>query len=301
MTATSYDGEHLRSEMRKYLHIEGRRRLDDSWEEIWIPTASTREAFKELEDCMKAARSTKPLGLVITGEADTGKSRTMKAFRDEHKPKTNPESEFAEFPAVYINSPDKPNRTEVYKKILAEIGHPILYNAGEEDLHRHTLNMIRGCKVGTIMIDELHDISRERMGNQTLEFLRFLKNFINETGRPFVVGGVPLILGLIESDPQLSGRLNTVIRLEPLKIVDFSKVVLSYEKFMPLRRPTNFRADENAVQFLYTHSRGYIGLLSKLLKNASKIAIDSGEERITLDILQKVPDRSIHAVGHREA
>ncbi len=170
MTDSSFDDGHLRLEMRQYLHIEGHRRLDHSWEEIWIPTPFTRKAFIDLQDCMEAAPSTKPRGLIITGEADTGKSRLMKAFRDKNKPTTDSKSEFAKFPAILILSPDKPDKTAVFTKILKELGQPIIYNAGEENLRRHTINMIRGCEVGTVMIDEFHDISARTFNEHVFRF-----------------------------------------------------------------------------------------------------------------------------------
>ena len=54
--------------------------------------------------------------MIITGDSDTGKSRTLTAFRDAHQPSRNPESEYAEFPVLYITAPDNPSRTAVLKK-----------------------------------------------------------------------------------------------------------------------------------------------------------------------------------------
>ncbi len=190
-------GAHLRPGMEEFLCIEGRPRLYKSWHRIWVPTPSTREAFAALQDCLNAGPSTKPRGLIITGDADTGKSRTMVAFRDKHPAEVQPGSEYAEFPVVYFRAPDNPSRTAILKSILAEVGHPLLYNASEEDLRRHVVNMLRGCRVGTVIIDEMHDIQRAYMSNKVVEFLRFLKNLINETERPFVVGGTPVLLDIV--------------------------------------------------------------------------------------------------------
>ena len=77
----TYDNPTLRPEMQEFLDIEGRGRLGQCWNRVWVPTPSTKDAFVALQDCMNAAPSTKPRGLIITGDADTGKSRTMTAFR----------------------------------------------------------------------------------------------------------------------------------------------------------------------------------------------------------------------------
>lgn len=114
----------LRPELQTFLAIEGRERLYACWDRIWVPTPSTKEAFLALQDCMASAPSSKPRGLVITGDADTGKSRTMKAFLDKYPPTLNPETEYAQHPVIYLLAPDNPSRTAVLKKILEALGHP---------------------------------------------------------------------------------------------------------------------------------------------------------------------------------
>lgn len=293
--------DRLRPEMQEFLTIDGRERLYACWNRIWIATPSTKEAFLALQDCLNAPPSTKPRGLIITGDADTGKSRTMTAFRDRHAPQLNPDSEYAEHPSIYITAPDNPSRTAVLKKILEELGHPLLYNASEEDLRSHTIRMLRGCKVGTVMIDEIGDIQREYVSGKVVEFLRFLKNLINETERPFVVGGTPVILDLIAGEEQIAGRLNTVVRLKPFTLTEFVKILLAFERMLPLRALSDFRSNEPLIQFAYTHSQGFIGRLSYLLHDACQVAIEDGTERITLATLEKVRDRSIATVGRRVA
>jgi predicted AAA+ superfamily ATPase len=159
--------------------------------------------------------------------------------------------------------------------------------------------MIRGCRVGTVIIDELHDIQREYLSGKVVEFLRFIKNLINETGRPFVVAGTSIILDLIGSEEQMAGRLNTVVQLKPFTLNEFVKTFLAFERMLPLRLASNFRENESVIQFAYTHSQGFIGRLSYLLQDACQVAIETGEERITLSVLEKVKDRSIEALGRR--
>ena len=297
-----YENPTLRAEMQEFLEIEGRDRLYECWNRVWIPTPSTKEAFVELQDCMNAAPSTKPRGLILTGDSDTGKSRTMTAFRDLHEPRIDPDSEYAEHPVIYMTAPDVPDPVIVLKKILAEIGHPLRYNASLADLRSHTIMMLKACRVGTVMMDELHDIKRDsRMNEKIVGFLVFMKNLINETGRPFVVGGTAVVLDIIASDDQIAGRLDNVLRLKPFTLGEFVKVLLAFERMLPLRKQTDFRASEQMIQAAYTQTQGYIGRLNHVLEDACKIAIDTGEERITMSTIDRVTDRSILSVGRRVA
>ena len=296
------DNPTLRPEMQEFLEIEGRDRLYQCWNRIWIPTPSTKEAFLALQDCAYSAPSTKPRGLIIAGDADTGKSRTMTAFREMHQPRIDAESEYAEHPVIYMTAPDVPDPVIVLKKILSEVGHPLRYNASPSDLRSHTIMMLKACKVGTVMIDELHDIQRDsRMSGKLVDFLIFMKNLINETGRPFVVGGTQVVLDIIGSDDQIAGRLGTVLKLKPFTISEFAMVLLAFERMLPLRRQSNFRENEALIQSAYTLTQGYIGRLNYLLEDACKVAIESGEERITASTIDRVKDRSIVSVGRRTA
>lgn len=292
-------GSHVKPTMRDFLAIDGRARLHACWDRIWIPTAATRDAFVTLQDCMDAGSSTKPRGAIITGEADTGKSSTLTAFRDANPAEDEPGSPYARFPVVYVQAPDSANIMALYKSILAAIGHPLLYNATEPDLKRHTVNMIRGCRVGTVIIDEIGDISNDRLTQKVVDFLRSLKSLINDTGRPFVVSGTPSVLDLIGNEEQIAGRLNNVVRLAPLSRSDFAKAVLAFEKLLPLRRPSDLRSQPETVLQLYTLTDGLIGRLSYLLHDACVVAIETKQERITAETVSKVKDRSIKTVGRR--
>ena len=69
---------------------------------------------------------------------------------------------------------------------------------------------------------------------------------------------------------------------------EFLPVALAFEKMLPLRRPSNFRGDDAILGALFDISQGLIGRLSDGLQDASIIAIETGEERITPEILSKV-------------
>lgn len=295
----TYENPTLRPEMLEFLEIEGRDRLYRCWDRVWIPTPSSKETFQAMQDCMNAAPSTKPRGLIITGSADTGKSRTMTAFRDLHPPRLNVQSEYAEHPVIYITAPDNPDPVIVLKKLLVELGHPLRYNPSPADLRSHTVSMLKACHVGTVIIDEIHDISRDsRLNSKIVDFLVFMKNLINDTGRPFVVGGTQVVLDMIASDDQIAGRLNTVVKLKPFTLTEFVPILLAFERMLPLRKQSNFR-DETLIQLIYTLTQGYVGRLNYLLEDACKIAIDRGEERISPFTIDLVRDRSIVSVGRR--
>jgi len=292
-----YDNPKLRLSMQEFLEIEGRQRLYACWDRVFVHTEDTKAAFVALQDCMNAAPNTKPRGVVIVGDSDTGKSRIMTAFRDAHRPQPDPESEYAEHPVLYVKAPDVPNPVVFLKKLLDELNYPLNYNAQPANVRSHTVRMLRNCRVGTVMIDEFRDIGNERMDAKLIDFFVFLKNLINEVERPFVVGGTRSVVDMVASDPQLAGRLDQKVELRPFKIAQFVKVLLAFELMLPLRNASNFREDERLIQELFTLSSGYIGRLNVLLHDACQVAIESQEERITLSTIDRVRGRSITPLG----
>jgi len=290
---------HVRPEMRDFLDIDGRQRLYKSWDKIWIPTSKAKEAFRLMTDCMNAPLMSKPRGLVLTGDSDTGKSRTMEVFRSKFPPVDEEGFEYAHIPVVYIKAPNKPDQILIYKLILAELGQPALSNDKESALRENTLFMMKKCRVGVVMIDEIHDVVRARMTSTFLEFIRFLKNLINASGRPFILGGVDVVIDVLAQDNQRTSRFDNVHELLPLNKSEFVTVVRGFERLMPLRKQTLISEDHAALAILWGSCEGYIGRLSNRLYDACQIAIESGEERLTRQILAEVPDRSIRAYRQR--
>ncbi len=296
-----YENPKLRPAMQEFLEIDGRQRLYQCWDRVFVHTDDTKAAFVGIQDCMNAAPSTKPRGLVIVGDPDTGKSRAMTAFRDANKPQPDPESQYAEHPVLYIKAPDDPNPVVFLKHLLDELGYPINYNAQAADIRAYTVRMLKHCRVGAVMVDEFRDIGSDRMSAKLIDFFVFLKNLINQTERPFIVGGPRSVINMVASDQHLAGRLNQIVELGPFKLEQFVRVLLAFELMLPLRKASRFREDERLIQTIFTLSGGYIGRLNVLLHDACQVAIETGEERITLSTIDRVSSRSVTILGKRVA
>lgn len=300
MSRPAYDPTnvgHVHRSMQPYLAIEGRERVGKCWEHIWVPTASAKSAHIALSDCLNAGNDTKPRGLVIVGEADTGKSRTLQAFRAAHPPETLVDAEYSSHPVVLIDAPTKVSRSALLHDILADLGEPLTYKADEESLRRGTIRALRRSQVKLVMIDEFHDITHGRLNADIVSFLSFVKSLVNGVGRPFVVAGVPRVLDILRSDPQIAGRFGDVVTLKRFSFHEFVATILLFELMLPLRLPSNLRSNEDLLRYIFARSEGYIGVLSNLLQDGCRIAIESGVERITMEVLKIVPDTAIRAVG----
>ena len=104
-----------------------------------------------------------------------------------------------------------------------------------------------------------------------------------------VIGGVDAVLNVLSQDEQLASRFENGIECKRLDKQEFRTVIRAFERLMPLRERSDFRTDDALIEALYQRSeKGLIGRLSRLLKAACYEAVESGEERITLDLLGRV-------------
>lgn len=68
---------------------------------------------------------------------------------------------------------------------------------------------------------------------------------------------------------------------------DFQRLLASFEKMLPLKQPSGL-AQQKLASTLFAISEGYIGELSRLLSEASILAIKTEVECISEEILSQV-------------
>lgn len=277
-----------------YLEIDGPERVGQCWPIIWVPTPQGQAAFSALDRLRLAPDSPKPVGLILMGESDTGKSRTMEEYAARYGSGiVDPKTEYAQFEVVYVLSPTKPDRPALLKRILAAIGHGVRGVIKEEALHDYAVDMLKLCGTKVILIDELQQVEELATNANVRAFLRGIKALINDTRRPVVVGGTRGIVDFLRSEPQIRSRVENRFEMKPMEVAEEVKALLTFERYLPLRRATDLRANPDTIGAIQSYSRGYIGRVARLLQAATYVAIETGEERLTRQMIDEVGRRMI--------
>jgi len=288
---------HVHPSMRDLLSINGRGRMDDWPGRVWVHTVQTRSLFTCLNDCVNAGESSKPSGVIVYGDPDTGKSHALARFRADHPPKLDAESGYLQTPVVSLVAADLPSRTIILKDILKQLGRPQVYNPPEEELRLAVEELFVKCGVRVLIIDEIGDIAREHASNRAILLLRFLKSMVNRTGRPLVVAGAPSVLDLFARESGNASRARTEFRFDAYTTADaFGRLLIAFGGLVPLRHASDMR-DERIGLHLASASEGYIGRLVHYLVDVCRAAIENGDERITIELLRKVVPRSVGRSG----
>ena len=99
--------------------------------------------------------------------------------------------------------------------------------------------------------------------------------------------GVQEAYSAISTDGQLASRFEPAA-LPTWKLdSDYYRLLKSYETMLPLHEKSSLTNEETAIKIL-SMSGGTIGEISNILKKAAIKAIQSGHEKIDLDILSRI-------------
>ena len=146
------------------------------------------------------------------------------------------------------------------------------------------IKLLRATKTKILIIDELHNIlaGDDRRQREFLNVLRFIGNELQLC----IVGvGIKDAYLAIRSDDQLENRFEPFILPLWKNNNDFTRLLASFEKILPLQKYSNL-IQESIAEFILERSEGTIGEIAKLLIQASCTAIHSGKEYIDCETLK---------------
>ncbi|GAB96619.1 hypothetical protein BJY21_001184 [Kineosphaera limosa] len=185
------------------------------------------------------------------------------------------------------------------QKILSFYGHPGADRASTSRLGALAVDCVASCQTQLIIIDDLHFIDfRHRNG---MEVSNHLKGLANEMPVTFVYVGVRLREkrffdeGLIGEDAAFAqtSRRATRVEVAPFTLSSdagaraWTSLLAALETHLRLADAAPGMLTGQARQ-LHRRTQGHIGSLTTLLERACYLAITTGVEAITRDILAQV-------------
>ena len=151
-------------------------------------------------------------------------------------------------------------------------------------LRYQVIHAFRCCNVTKMLvIDEIHSLltGTARQQRQIMNVIKFL---CNELQMPIVVAGTRDAVRVLHTDQQHISRFD-VIELENWNNnVDFRKLVGSFERVIPLKKPSNLTHPDK-LRIIHSISKGRIGDVRRLISECAIEAITSGSQEITSEIL----------------
>jgi hypothetical protein len=260
--------------------LERQRKLKAS---KWIPYPKAQEIIREMTELMHHPTTHRMPNILLVGDTSSGKSSILLRFIKDYKPYHRPEDGQYIRPVVYVQTPSNPDEGSFYDLILTELGISSVKKDRASVKQQQVIQNIRNLQVKLLIIDEFQHVLAGNISKQRL-FLNLIKFLSNELKISFVCAGIRSALNAVRHDEQLANRFEPII-LECWKMDnEFLRLLTSFERLLPLRKPSNL-VNEKIAYKLLSMSHGYIGEIDAILKKAAVVAIEQKTERITLQIL----------------
>ena len=256
-------------------------------EGVWITYTGAKQILEQMEELFNHPRILRMPNMLIVGASNNGKTQILHHFEEKHKPDPNPDGDYSIVPVLFVEAPGKPDIGAFYDKILEAVWQPYSIRAKDSDKEREVKKVLRSIHLKVLMIDEIQHIIAGGQAKQR-EFRNSLKSLGNELQISIICAGVEEAFNAFNTDSQLSNRFEPAFLPKWNMNNEYGDLLESFERHLPLRKPSNLRGDPALAQKVLWMSEGILGEIHEVLKRAAILAIRDKTEQITQKIIEKI-------------
>ena len=260
-------------------------------EKLYIHFPRNIAALNAIKDCHSHAKLAKESeGILIQGETGAGKTTIVKLYMQSY-PRSHTE-ERTMVPVLYARVPVPATCKSLVTKLLAEIGDPAAERGSQVSQTLRLKKYLEACGVELLILDEFQHF-QDRDSMKVLKTVSdWLKVLMDETGVPIVLAGLPKSHTILDSEnnEQLQRRFALRIVLEAFRYntsrerQDFRRFLNVIDEKLPLTEKSDL-ADPTTALCIFDATNGVVANVMKLVRRATAIALESGRERLTVEIL----------------
>lgn len=277
---------HLHPNTAKLLDLPNQERQQAILATKWIPYTRARHIAEKMDDLLRYPASHRMPNLLVVGDTNNGKTAILQRYAQAHPAFAREEDGHLIWPVLYLQAPPEPDERRFYNVVLDRICVPYRMSDRVDKKQQQVIHLLQRMEVKLLVIDEIQHVLAGNQAKQRL-FLNVLKYLSNELKIPLVCAGVRSAFNAIQLDEQLANRFEPVALPKWTVGEEYLRLLLSFEQLLPLKKPSDLMDDALAYKLL-SLSEGTIGELSKVLKLAAILAIESKTECITLALLNKL-------------
>jgi hypothetical protein len=229
-------------------------------------------------------------GLMVSGPARTGKTTAItqlgKTAEVMHR-RRHPHSR-DDIPVIYITVPPAATGKMIATELARFLGLPVPRRANITDVIESVCGICLDTRVTTIIVDELHNLDMAtRAGAEASDTLKYFSERLPVT---FVYAGIGLDRGALLAGPrgdQVAGRFTLIPASAFPPGREWATLIAALEGALRLYRHKNGTL-VTLADYLHRRTRGLIGSLLWLIRDAACQAILDGTEQITRKSLGQV-------------
>lgn len=284
-TTNHTERSHLHPDLLAVIDMPAQDRIRMMDSPRWIGYSRATEVMDFLQGLLIKPQRPRMPNLLLIGDPNNGKTTLIRHFVEVCGQGYVDENSEPVKPIILAEAPPTADEKALYISILERFWTPYRATDPVTKLRFQLIHLMRACHVRMLIIDELHSLLAGTAQKQR-EVMNALKNLCNELCIPIVGVGTSEAVRVLHTDPQHASRFE-VARLPSWSLdKEFQRLLASFERILPLQQPSKLHAPELAMR-LHAISEGNIGNLHRLLIECATEAINSGEERITLPIIEK--------------
>lgn len=269
---------HLTPNAAEKLALTNEERIAHILKPRWIGYPHAQRILDELEDLLSHPKQVRMPNMLLVGETNNGKTMLVNHFLQAHPADPNPEGEAIRAPVLYVQAPPGPDERGLYNAILLKLFKRQRPSESTDQKRDRVVALLKQIELGMIIIDEIHHLLAGPLLKQR-NFLNVMKYLGNELCVPIVGAGTADAVRAIQIDPQVQNRFVPSVLPKWELNADFARLLMSFERVIPLKHSSDLAAKETAAQIL-ARSGGTIGEISQLINQAAIWAIKHGHERI---------------------
>lgn len=224
----------------------------------------------EKRECRQACR--------VIGDSRTGKTIACDAYRLKYATYST-KGDAPLMPVIYWHATTETGQRELFIGLLEHLKYRIT-NGTISDLRDRVYRLLRSCQVEMIILDEAH-----RFRPKTFSEIR---DIFDQLGIAVVLVGTDRLDAVVRRDEQVHNRFMACHRFHRFDSQALEDTTAIWEEYvLRLPQPSNLTS-AGMQKILASATRGYLGTLDEILRNAARRALQSGMPRIEAALLSQV-------------
>ena len=267
----------------------------DFIDKLIIKYPKMNEILSKIDECKNSVEhSREPECIFLSGRPRSGKTIIM-----EHYMKQYPDTETDTVtikPILYCRVPCPAYTGALLSALIQAIGDPFYAKQQSTTVKRQRLeNFLKKCKVQMIMLDEFQHLVDGNRQRVLMDSSDCFKLIISELRIPVLFVGLPHSEKVFIENDQLGDRVNNRYSIEPFAFNDkaFRIILHQFDLSIPLSNLSGL-AQPGTWERIYIATQGVMGYIKILLKESTKIALDSNIEYISDEVLFKAYNNKLY-------